>query len=193
MSPRAPQDGQSIIEFALALPLLLILLLGSWSVSQAAYQAQIVQETAFEGGKMAGIDRVRADNKDSFQMTDDEVLLWVNAAAHEADPSIGPSYPSGPAPIKFIGGRNKNGGFQFNGDASKLYSNGKPDSGVFGTLGSIASAGPLADLLNPNLKTAELEFDYQPGFSTGGSIPIRYSFDYTTFAMVWVPFGKASP
>ena len=186
-SRRPRQAGQSLVEFALTLPILVILLLGAWSVSKASYDAEIVQELGFEGGKMAGIDRVNAANSDSFQMNDDEVVKWINVSAHESDNTIDVGA------VKFIGKRNINGGFQFNGDASKLYSGGSPNSGVFGSLTSLASAGPLADILNPNLKTAELEYDFNPGFDNGLGIPIKYSFDWTTYSLVWIPFGKASP
>jgi hypothetical protein len=188
LAPRADrQAGQSLVEFALTLPILVLLLLGAWSISKASYDAEVVQELSFEGGKMAGIDRVNAANEDSFQMQDDEVVKWINVAAHESDSTIDVGS------IKFIGKRNINGGFQFNGDASQLYSGGHPDPGLFGDLQSLASAGPLADILNPNLKTAELEYDYNPGFYSGPGIPIKYSFDYTTYSLVWIPFGKASP
>jgi len=180
-SRRPRQAGQSLVEFALTLPILVILLLGAWSVSKASYDAEIVQELGFEGGKMAGIDRVNASNSDSFQMNDDEVVKWINVSAHESDNTID------------VGAVKSNGGFQFNGDASKLYSGGSPNSGVFGSLASLASAGPLAHILNPNLKTAELEYDFNPGFDNGLGIPIKYSFDWTTYSLVWLPFGNGNP
>ena len=192
--PRRPgdhhpgQSGQSLVEFAITLPMLVILMLGAWSVSHAAYDAEIVKEATYEGGKMAGIDRLRADHQDAYQMTDDEVVSWMNAAAHEADGTIGWTA------IKFVGNRNSNQGFQFDGSADQLNdSPNHPSNEIFGSLTSLFSGGSFADKLNPELKTATMEYDFDSGVGPGWTYPIRYKFDFQGYMMVWIPFGKGAP
>lgn len=180
------QRGQSLVEFAITLPVLVILLVGAWSVSHAAYDAEIVRESAYEAGKMAAVDRLRSDGSDAYQMNDDELVSWMNAAAHESDHTIGLDS------ITFVGNRNANGGFQFDGRADQLNQGGGPSSDVFGSLTSLASGGFFADKLNPQLKTMTLQYNFDSGMGPGWTYPIRFKFDYEGYMMVWVPFGKAS-
>jgi len=182
---RTRQSGQSLVEFAITLPVLVLLLLGAWSVSHAAYDAEIVAEATFEGGKMAAIDRLRADHDDAYQMTDAEVVSWMNAAAHEADGTISLTAIRFPDP--------GNPHFPFQGSASQLYENGKPSNDIFGSLSSLASLGDFADKLNPELKTATIQYDFDSGVGPGWTYGIRYRYNYQGYMMVWIPFGRAAP
>jgi len=50
---RAPRRGVAVVEFACALPLLLILLLGLWEVGRLLQVKQILANAAREGGRQA--------------------------------------------------------------------------------------------------------------------------------------------
>ncbi|HEY8739472.1 MAG TPA: TadE family protein [Candidatus Dormibacteraeota bacterium] len=181
---RGGQKGQSLIEFAMCLPLLTIIMIGAWSVGHAAYDAEIVQESTAEAGKVAAIDRLNQAKDDSYALSDPELLAWINAAAHTADPSIKPGaitcdHANDPA------WDYKGGEFPHGMGASE-------HKGPVGLLQEIAS-GSIAGLslkdINPSLGTMRVLYHYDMGLSTGGTIPISYRFYFTRYSYTWFPFS----
>lgn len=187
------QRGQSMIEFALALPILAILLIGSISMGRFAYQTMIVRETVLEGAKMQMIDRAR-DNGHGFessQMTNDQVLGWIRAAATTDDPSIKPTQicvPNG-------GGGNA---WQFDeraqdqlGTASQANGNSFGDnyaSKSGGIFGSSKIVGTLEPWLNTGLQTMKVNFYFDSGFGNDWSYRVTINYHYTRYAMFTFPF-----
>jgi hypothetical protein len=176
-SRRSPaQRGQSMIEFALVLPLLSVLLVGSLSLGRGAYDSMIVQELSDEAGKAAAIDRMGPGGSSSrHQMSSKELLEWIQAAAHTEDSSIDPAAIRCRPSMDFTSGSVPSGVPKDNG------------GGVFGTLVTGGQTiGQIAPLLNPNIMTMNIRYNYDTGFG-GASIPIDYTFHYTAYEMVWFP------
>jgi hypothetical protein len=164
-----------MLEMALVLPVLAILLMGSLSVSRAAYDAMIVQELADEAGKMGALDRLSPDGNDSYQMSTEELVQWIKEGAHYLDSSIAQDSIAADPNFHFTG--------------KNVFED--PHSGAYGDMQCFLSAGPLATILNPGLNTVHLKYNYATGFATA-TIPIRYDFHYTAYQMSWIPFTDPS-
>ena len=178
------QGGQSMIEFALAMPILALMFIGSLSLGKAAYDAAIVQEAADETTKMAAIDRLNPAGKDAFQMTEPQLLAWMQASANMMDPSIAPSS------IQCTPGTTP----QWKYDSGNFPPGLAPNnhSGVFGALTGIASSG-LGDFishLNTGLGSMKVTYNYDPGFSVGVHVPIKYVINYSKYTETWFPFSR---
>lgn len=52
-SPRAPRRGTAIVEFAVTLPLVMMLLLGVWEIGRMVEVQQMLTNAAREGGRQA--------------------------------------------------------------------------------------------------------------------------------------------
>jgi hypothetical protein len=165
-----------MIEFALVLPLLSVLLVGSLSLGRAAYDSMIVQELSDEAGKAAAIDRMAPGGSSSrHQMSSKELVEWIRAAAHTEDSSIDPNAIQCRPSLDFTAGSVPNGTPQDNG------------GGVYGTLVGVGqTVGQIAPILNPNIQTMNIRYSYATGFG-GTTIPIDYTFHYTAYEMVWFP------
>jgi len=179
------QRGQSLVEFALSLPLLVIIMLGAWSVGHAAYDAEVVHEATVEAGKVAAVDRLNQARDDSYALSDPELLAWINAAAHAADPSIKLG-----AIVCDGGGHNP--AWDYTGGEFPHGMGPAEHKGPVGLLKDIAT-GSIAGLslkdINPSLGTMRVRYNHDVGLSTGTTIPINYRFYFTRYAYTWFPFS----
>jgi hypothetical protein len=178
---RRGQHGQSVIEFALALPILALLLVGSLTLGRAAYDATIVQEAVDEAGKAAAIDRLSADNKNAFQMDEPTLRDWIRTQANTMDPSIDASKTIICSP-----GVKPNWDYN-QGEMPK----GMPaSSGIYGSakdfLGG-AVGGFIAKVLNPGLQTMRVTYNYNTSIGPAISFPISYTMYYSKYQMTWTP------
>ncbi|HEV3232199.1 MAG TPA: TadE/TadG family type IV pilus assembly protein, partial [Candidatus Dormibacteraeota bacterium] len=100
------QRGQSMLEFALALPILALLLMGSLALGRFAYDIQIVREAAYEGSKLGAVDRLAPPGQDQVAYTpsNEVILQWIRVAAVEGDPSINPHAIALPGDPQWSGG-----------------------------------------------------------------------------------------
>lgn len=184
LGARRGQRGQSLVEFALVMPLITLMFVGSISLGRAAYDAAIVQEASDEATKMAAIDRLNPSGKDAFQMNESQLLDWIRGSAHMMDTSIAESSivctPGSTPQWKYDSG-NFPPGLDPNSHAS-----------VFKGLETIAS-GDLGDLishLNTGLGSMKITYNYDAGFSTGFSVPIKYIINYSKYTETWFPFSR---
>ncbi|MGI8609683.1 MAG: TadE/TadG family type IV pilus assembly protein [Candidatus Dormibacteria bacterium] len=180
------QRGQSLIEFAMTMPLLALMFVGSLSLGKAAYDAAIVQESVSEASKMAAIDRLNPAGTDSFQMNEPQLLDWIRASAHMMDNSI-----DGKNSIVCTPGTTP----QWKYDSGNFPPGLEPGnhSAIFKGFGSLAS-GPIGDVLshlNTGLGTMKITYNYDPGFSAGFSMPIKYVLNYSKYTETWFPFSKS--
>ena len=180
---KSAQRGQSAVEFALTLPILALILIGSISIGRAAYDASIVQELSVEAGKMGGIDRLDPGGSQAYQLSDNELVDWIRESAHVVDPTISKTsigcdpnfYPVSGDPSQLNGGKGKNGNDIYNGLTGFL---------------STGNSG-VAQALNPSLETVHLRYNYSTGIAGGLAFPINYQFNFTKFQMVWLPIVAA--
>jgi hypothetical protein len=177
--PRARRDqrGQALIEFALAMPILLILLVGSLTISRGSYDAEIVQESGDEAGKMAAIDRVDPTGNHAYSMTDSQLRDWINASAHLQDSSIALgaiTCTSNPGNWKFQGGQTPPGAPSQGSD-------------IYGTLLGIGGSD-LWSWLDPSFGTMRVTYMHDLGLSAGPPMPINYVFHFQRYQMTWLPF-----
>jgi hypothetical protein len=177
---RRRQHGQSAVEFALALPILALLLIGSLTLGRAAYDATIVQEAVDEAGKAAAIDRLSADQKHAFQMNEVTLRDWIRTQANTMDPTI-----DGANTIICSPGVNPNWDYN-QGEMPK----GMPASGGIygdaqGFLGG-AVGGFIAKVLNPGLQTMRVTYNYKTTIGVM-SFPITYNMYYSKYQMTWTP------
>ena len=192
---RRNQRGQSLIEFAMALPVMAILLVGSLTIGRAAYDANIVQEAMDEGGKASAIDRLSSgDQSSAYSMDEPTVLQWIQTSANTMDPSIdaGNHVVCSPTPS----GADSNWDFNqgdlppgFPASGSGIYGN------VQGFLGGKAG-GFIAKVLNPGLETMRVTYNYNTSIGPGVTFPIRYVVYFSKYQMTWTPRisgGTAAP
>lgn len=186
------QRGQSLVEFALTLPILAVLLVGAAALGRYAYEMQIVREAVVEGSKMAVIDRP-ADGH-AYQMTNDEILTWVRDAVHEADPAIDRmqiTVPKRSAPWGF----DPNSDLDPNKNASeKSFTDNFMQSvnslSIPIHFGTCDSSPPVETLLNPGLETMRIDFQFNSGFGDNWHVPapeVRYSF--SRYEMLTIPLN----
>ncbi|MEA2646493.1 MAG: TadE-like protein [Chloroflexota bacterium] len=179
------QRGQSMLEFALTLPILMIMLVGSFSVGRAAYDAEVLQEAVDEAGKVSVIDRLNPAKDDSFQMSDPQLLAWIRVTASTVDPTIDPKSIT-------CEGQGHNPAWDYEGGE---YPNGlgtEEHGGLISAVQHIASdkLGPFdLQLLNPSLETFRVTYKHNTGFGPGATIPMTYKFYATEYAMTWFPAG----
>jgi Flp pilus assembly protein TadG len=178
---RHRQEGQSAIEFALALPILALLMVGSLTLGRAAYDATIVQEAVDEAGKAAAIDRLSSDQKHAYQMNEPTLRDWIRTQANTMDPSIN-------AASTIICSPGVNPNWDYNqGEMPK----GMPASGgIYGDAqGFLAGAtgGFIAKVLNPGLQTMRVTYNYNTTIGPAISFPISYNIYYSKYQMTWTP------
>ena len=188
------QRGQSLIEFAMALPVMAILLVGSLTIGRAAYDANIVQEAVDEGGKASAIDRLSSDQASAYSMTEPTVRDWIRTSANTMDPSIDANSTIACTPTP--AGADSNWDFN-NGEVPP----GMPQSGsgIYGDfqqfLGGKAG-GFIAKVLNPGLETMRVTYNYNTSIGPGVTFPIRYVVYFSKYQMTWTPRisgGTAAP
>ena len=169
----------------MCLPLLAIIMVGAWSVGHASYDAEIVQEATTEAGKVAAIDRLNIQKDDSYALSDPELLAWINAAAHTADPSIKEG-------AIVCDGQGHNPAWDYTGGE---FPHGMGPSEHKGPVGLVQdlSSGSLLGLklqdINPSLGTMRVVYNHDMGISTGATLPITYRFYFTRYAYTWFPFS----
>jgi hypothetical protein len=173
------QAGQSAIEFALALPILVLLLVGSMSLGRMAYDTMIVQELTDEAAKMGGIDRLTPDKSEARQMTDQELVDWIRESAHTEDNHIDQKSIGCDPNFIFTGG-----------DPSQL----PKGSDVYKNLTNVLSGGGtiLAPALNPSIETIHLKYNYDTALGPGLNYTVKYQFHFTKYQMVWLPLVAAA-
>ena len=100
MSGRVTQRrGQTLVEFALILPIFLLLLVGIFDFGRAIYAYNTVSNAAREGGRLAIVDQTLADiqahaaqHAASLQVAEADVYVDYRAqATPELENSCGPS------------------------------------------------------------------------------------------------------
>jgi Flp pilus assembly protein TadG len=62
--PRGERRGQTMVEFALALPLFILLLVGIFDFGRAIYASNTVSNAAREGARLAVVDQTMSDIRD---------------------------------------------------------------------------------------------------------------------------------
>ena len=120
---RAAQSsrGQTMVEFAYSIPVLLLLIFGLIDFSRAAYTAAVVQWAAQEGARSAIIDPATVTQAIEGRL----VGLQANRAGIVVTPSADGSEVTVQVtyPFEFVTpiiGRLGNGGVQMNGSASMI-------------------------------------------------------------------------
>jgi hypothetical protein len=76
------QRGQSLIEFALVLPILALLMVGAVDLTHMYYDDGIMHQVVTETGKLAMVEH------QGHVYTNDELLHWMRTAAMADDPTI---------------------------------------------------------------------------------------------------------
>jgi hypothetical protein len=183
------QQGQAMLELALSMGVLGALLMGSLSLGRYAYDRMIVREAVEESAKMAMIDRPKDGH--AWQMSNQDLLDWQRAAAHEADHSIDPLAirpVGGSDPWKYGGADNTPGAngapgliTQLVGDVNKFLAKlpGSP---------TVSESG-FTRVVDPGAETMRVMFKYDSGLSSAWTWDSEIDFDFTRYTMFTLPFS----
>ncbi|MDP9325562.1 MAG: pilus assembly protein [Candidatus Dormibacteraeota bacterium] len=173
-----------MIEFALALPILALLLVGSLTLGRAAYDATVVQEAVDEAAKASAIDRLSADKNNAYQMNEPKLLEWIRTQANTMDPSIDANNTIVCSPTP--GGLEGNWGYN-QGEMPK----GMPaGGGIYGDAQSFLGGkvgGAIAKVLNPGLETMRVTYNYKTSIGPALTYPITYNIYFSKYQMTWTP------
>jgi Flp pilus assembly protein TadG len=190
------QRGQSLVEFALAMPVLVVLLVGSVALGRLAYQITIVNEAVDEATKIAMVDRLDSNGDHAQSMSNDDMIKWIRAAAAEGDKTIDPNsicpdgnweFHHGTSDI-ISGIANKGSGFlnDFNNNAEKANSTGNLKNDKGGTVDT------LERWLNPGLQSLRVTFKFRSGIGNRWDLTVPITRHYTSYQMFTVPFNAPS-
>ena len=201
--PALGQRGQSMLEFALALPILALLLMGSMALGRFAYDVQIVREAAQEGTKLGEVDRLAPPGQEQVAYTppNEVILQWIRVAAVEGDPSIDPHSIALPTDPQWSGGNawefdpnaqppvrdaeNTFGGItQFTSSLGAL-----PSIPYFHTGTCSSGSNALEQTLNPGLTTLRLVYHHDSGFGPDLRWSVPITFDFTRYEMFTFPLS----
>jgi hypothetical protein len=192
-----------MLEFALSMPVLALLLMGSLAMGRFAYDVQIVRESAQEGAKLGAVDRLAPPGQDQVAYTpaNEQILQWVRVAAHTGDPSIDPHA------IAIAGDPSGGDGawWEFNPNEQP------PDMDRENTFGGIsqfiqglaslpsfpyfhlgqcsASSSSLEQMLNPGLTTMRLVYNHDSGFGSGYRWSVRIDYSFSRYEMFTFPLS----
>jgi Flp pilus assembly protein TadG len=98
-SDRGPRDGQALIEFALVLPLILLILMGVFDLGRGIFAFNEVANAAREGGRTGIVNQTLADIR--TRAADQAIGLGVPTTAPASCPSNGgpPTATTDPAGV----------------------------------------------------------------------------------------------
>ena len=179
-----------MLELALSMGVLGAMLIGALSLGRYAYDRMIVRETMEESAKMAMIDRPKDGH--AWQMSNQDMLDWTKAAAHEVDPSIKPENirpVAGNDPWKYSDSAHNTPG-----------ANGAPGlitqlvaeinhllSGVPGS--PQVDEGGFTRAINPGAEAMRVMFKYNSGLGPDWTWDSEIDFDFTRYTMFTLPFS----
>jgi Flp pilus assembly protein TadG len=83
MRSRSHERGQALVEFALAIPLLILILLGIFDLGRAVYASSTLNNAAREAGRLAIVDQTITDIQ--ARGASGAVSLGVDAATIDVD------------------------------------------------------------------------------------------------------------
>lgn len=193
-----------MIEFALVLPLLVLLMIGGIDLAHMAYDNVIVDEAMNESAKLS------MDESNGSTITNAQLLDWMRQAAHTADPSIAPGDIQAPAQ-----GDDGVNPWEFDGKQfDQVRSAVSPAAGTQGTaLGGLnatpdpsysqaataGSAGCNSHLgadwsaerfVNPGLQTMRVVYSFNTGVGRGVGIPITHKRAFTAYEFLMLPIPE---
>ena len=73
--------GQALVEFAIALPLLLLIFCGIADFGRIYYQSLVVNEAAREGGRLAALGKTQAEVQQAVRTYDPALTVVISPAA----------------------------------------------------------------------------------------------------------------
>ena len=178
-----------MVEFALAMPILGLLFMGSLGLGRLGYQTVIVGEAVEEAGKIAMIDRLSSDGSSSQQMSNDELMQWIRAASVEGDPTINKDSicPDG----NWEHHASSSDIFLKIGDMISGYTDSTNQVNVGGNPPEHSTLDGLERWLNPGLQTARVKFRYQALAGDFG-LTVHIQHYFTSYQMFTVPLNFPS-
>ena len=189
-----------MLEFAFALPILAVMLVGAAGLGRYAYDAQIVRQSMIETGKMAINDQTNNSTSTAYQLSNSELFRYLRDIAHEQDNAIagqdltlpdtdpaGSSCTGGAncAAWQFKPSANPNDGGALDDFQKKL------DIGLAIHQGSCHNdTANVLSYLNPGLETMRVKFQYQTGLGGGFRIsPTVFEYNFSRYQMLSFPLN----
>jgi hypothetical protein len=194
------QRGQSLLEFALALPILAILLVGAAGLGRYAYDVQIVRQSMIETGKMAINDRTNPATGTAYQLSNTELFRYLRDIAHEQDNAIAGqdlTLPNVDPAGKSCAGGNNCAAWQFKPSASRTDKGALDDFQKMLDIGLAIHKGSchndtanVLSFLNPGLETMRVNFQYNTGLGGGYKIsPQTFEYNFSRYQMLSFPLN----
>ena len=194
----AGQAGQSVLEFAFALPFLALLLIGAASLGKYAYEAQIVRQTMIETGKLAINDRTKDSTSTAYQLSNTDLFRWLRTAAHEQDNSIaGTDLVLPQSGFGNCSPGNECSAWQYkpgvdphdDGELNDIKSSLNIGLAIHKGNCSNDTANVIA-FLNPGLETMRVNFQYNTGLGGGWRIsPRTFTYNFSRYQMLSFPLN----
>ena len=197
--PSAPgrQRGQSLIEFALALPILVLLLVGAAGLGRYAYDVQIVRESMVETGKLAIDDRTNTKTGTAYQLSNTELFRYLRDISHESDNAIDGHDLTLPNGFGNCANGNECSAWQFKPSANVNDNNSlnqfmaQLDIGLAIHKGACPNnTANVMAFLNPGLETMRVDFQYNTGLGGGWRIsPRTFEYNFSRYQMLSFPLN----
>ncbi|MFY9615216.1 MAG: TadE family protein [Candidatus Dormiibacterota bacterium] len=180
-----------MIEFAIAIPVLALLLIGSIVLGKLAYQAVIVGEAVDEASKIAMVDRLSPSGGGSLQMSNDDLLKWIRAAAKEGDPTMDSESICPDGDWKFR--HSPSDIFSAIGSGGNFFDNFNSQSNAVpgGNKNGDTTIDGIERWLNPGLQTMRVKFNFKSGINDA-VLTVRLAQHATSYQMFTVPFNGPS-
>ena len=198
-----PQDGsqrgQSLLEFAFSLPILVLLLVGAAGLGRYAYDTQIVRQSMIETGKMAVNDKTGPTGT-AYQLSNSELFRYLRDIVHEQDNAIAGTdltLPAvDPAGTSCLNG-NKCAAWQFKPSVNRTDGTALDDFQKQLDIGLAIHKGSchndtanVLSFLNPGLETMRVNFQYNTGLGGGYRIsPRTFEYHFSRYQMLSFPLN----